>query len=69
MEVGTPMKLNKEFIHGLKDYPKVHDLFVVMLWKMKEVGHPLSIDIVQPILPAMIDFATLESCKKALEGL
>jgi hypothetical protein len=36
---------------------------------MKEVGHPLSIDIMQPILPRMIEFATLESCKKALEGL
>ncbi len=46
MEVGTPMKSNKEFIDALKDYPKVRELFIVMLWKMKEVGHALSIDIV-----------------------
>jgi hypothetical protein len=40
------MKSNKEFIDALKDYPKVRELFIVMLWKMKEVGHALSIDIV-----------------------
>jgi hypothetical protein len=34
-----------------------------------KVGHPLSIDIVQPILLGMIEFATLESCRKALESL
>jgi hypothetical protein len=33
---------------------------------MKEVGHPFSIDIVQPILPGMIEFATLECYRKAL---
>ncbi len=63
------MKSNQEYIHALKDYTKVHDLFVVVLWKMKEVEHPLSIDIVQPILPRMIEFATLECCRKALESL
>jgi hypothetical protein len=54
-------------MHALEDYLEVHDSLVAMLQKMKQVGHALSPDIVQPNFHGMIKSTTLEILQ--FEGL
>ncbi len=52
------VKSNKESMHALENYPKVHNSLVVMLRKMREVGQLFSTGIVQPIFRGIIESLT-----------
>ncbi len=58
--LGTKVKSNKKkSMRALKDYLEVCDSLVVMLQKMRKVGQPLSMGIVQPIIHGMIESTAL----------
>lgn len=50
------MKTPKQNLPKLEKYLEFHDEIVHVLQNMKEVGQPLSIGIVQPILKGIIQF-------------
>jgi len=62
------MKNPKQNMPKLEEHPTLKDEMVCILQKMKKIGQPLSISIVQPILKGMIQSITLEFIRPRCGG-